>query len=163
MGPGCHKCRVAIPYNGLAAALEAWGFQSGTLIASDRHEAGNLRCVFPEARIVCLGRPGYAPPLRAADLSSKVAVVWRKPEQGSLPAEAEPEYAKIAGNAAATPERLCIPWQPYLIRQLRPSRFGSGWWSSLILRAARPVSALARPLECFSWLSASDREWSRNH
>jgi hypothetical protein len=62
---------------------------------------------------VCLGRPGYAPPLRAADLSSKVAVVWRKPEQGSLPAEAEPEFAKIAGNAAATPERLCIPWQPY--------------------------------------------------
>jgi hypothetical protein len=32
---------------------------------------------------------------------------------GSLPAEVEPEFAKIAGNAAATPERLCIPWQPY--------------------------------------------------
>jgi hypothetical protein len=56
-----------------------------------------------------LGRPGYAPPLRAADLSSKVAVVWRKPEQGSLPAEAEPEFAKIAGNAAATPERFMHP------------------------------------------------------
>jgi hypothetical protein len=62
---------------------------------------------------VCLGRPGYAPPLRAADLSSSVAVVWRKPERGFLPAEAEPEFAKIAGNAAATPERLRIPWQPY--------------------------------------------------
>jgi hypothetical protein len=112
-GPDCDKCRIAIPYDGLAAALEARGFQSGTLIASDRHDAGNLRRMFPQARIVCLGRPGYAPPLRAADLSSKVAVVWRKPEQGPLPAEAEPEFAKIAGNAAATPERLSIPWQPY--------------------------------------------------
>jgi hypothetical protein len=84
MVPDCHKCRVTIPYDGLAAALEARGFQSGTLIASDRHDAGNLRRMFPEARIVCLGRPGYAPPLRAADLSSKVAVVWRKQHEGPL-------------------------------------------------------------------------------
>jgi hypothetical protein len=45
MGPRCHKCRVAIPYDGLAATLDSRGFQSGTLIASDRHDAGNLRRV----------------------------------------------------------------------------------------------------------------------
>jgi hypothetical protein len=129
MGPECHKCRVAIPYEGLAAALEARGFQSGTLIASDRHDAGNLRRMFPEARIVCLGRPGYAPPLRAADLSSKVAAVWRKPEQGPLPAEAEPEFAKIAGNATATPERLRIPWQPY------PSTSAERAWEWMVVVA----------------------------
>ena len=40
----------------------------------------------PEARIVRLERPPYAPPPRAVDLSSRVAVVWRKGPEGS-PAE----------------------------------------------------------------------------
>jgi hypothetical protein len=113
MGPDCHKCRVAIPYDRLAAALEARGFHSGTLIAEDRHDAGNLRRMFPEARIVSLGRPNYAPSLRAVDLSSKVAVVWRKPDESKLPAEAEPELVRIAGSATVTPERILVPWQPY--------------------------------------------------
>ena len=52
MGPECRKCRVAVPYDGLAAALAAQGFKTGTLIAADRHDAGNLRRFFPEARIV---------------------------------------------------------------------------------------------------------------
>jgi hypothetical protein len=30
MGPECRKCRIAIPYDGLAAALEARGFHSGS-------------------------------------------------------------------------------------------------------------------------------------
>jgi hypothetical protein len=106
MGPECHKCRVAIPYDGLVAALEARGFQSGTLIASDRHDAGNLRRMFPEARIVC---PATARRRSFVEGCRRVA----KAEQGPLPAKAEPEFAKIAGNAAVTPERLHIPWQPY--------------------------------------------------
>jgi hypothetical protein len=64
MGPECRKCRIAVPYDGLAAALEAQGFKTGTLMAADRHDAGNLRRFFPEARIVRMERPAYAPPDR---------------------------------------------------------------------------------------------------
>jgi 4-amino-4-deoxy-L-arabinose transferase-like glycosyltransferase len=113
MRPDCEKCRIAVPYDGLAAALEARGFHSGTIIAVDRHDAGNLRRLFPDARIVCLGRPSYAPPIRATDLSSKVAVVWRKQDAKPLPKDAARELARIAGGVAVTPERLRIRWQPY--------------------------------------------------
>lgn len=113
MGPECRKCRVAVPYEGLAAALEARGFHAGTIVAADRHDAGNLRRLFPDARIVRLERPAYAPPMRAADFTSKVAVVWRKGPEKRLPNEAEDEFAKIAGKAAVTPERIGVPWQPY--------------------------------------------------
>jgi hypothetical protein len=113
MGPECRKCRVAVPYDGLAAALEAHGFKTGTLIAADRHDAGNLRRSFPDARIVRVERPAYAPPIRPADLTAKVAVVWRKGSNHRLPKEATREFAKIAGKLDPTPERVRVPWQPY--------------------------------------------------
>ena len=113
MGSDCRKCRIAVPYDGLAAALEAQGFKSGTLIAADRQDAGNLRRLFPEARIVRTEPPAYAPPIRASDLTSKVAVVWRKGSDNRLPKEAASEFAKIAGRVAVTPQRVVVPWQPY--------------------------------------------------
>jgi len=113
MGPECRKCRVAVPYDGLAAALVAHGFKTGTLIAADRHDAGNLRRYFPEARIVRVERPAYAPPMRPADLTAKVAVVWRKGSDNRLPKEAKSEFAKIAGKLDTTPERVRVAWQPY--------------------------------------------------
>src|SRR4051812_38556153 len=75
LGPDCHKCRVAIPYQGLAAALKERGFRSGTIIAQSRHDAGNLRRLFPDARIVCLESPAYAPPLAGGTKTVQVAVV----------------------------------------------------------------------------------------
>jgi hypothetical protein len=112
-GPECTKCRIAVPYDALAATLEARGFKTGTLIAANRHDAGNLRRRFPKARIVRVERPAYAPPMRAADLTSKVAVVWREGSDKRLPEEAKGEFAKIAGDVAVTPERVPFPWQPY--------------------------------------------------
>ena len=64
----------------------------GTLIAADRHDAGNLRRFFPEARIVRMERPAYAPPMRAADLAAQVAVVWRKGSEKRLPKDAKSEF-----------------------------------------------------------------------
>jgi 4-amino-4-deoxy-L-arabinose transferase-like glycosyltransferase len=113
MGPECRRCRIAVPYHGLAAALEARGFHSGTIIAADRDDAGNLRRIFPEARIVRLGPLSYAPLLRAADFSSKVAVVWRKGTVSGVPKEAKGELARVAGNVTAAPERVSIPWRSY--------------------------------------------------
>ena len=70
---------------------------------------GNLRRFFPEARIVRVERPAYAPPIRATDLTSKVAVVWRKGSEKRLPKEAKNEFARIAGKVAVTPERVGRP------------------------------------------------------
>ena len=52
-----------------------------------------------EARIVRVERPAYAPPIRATDLTSKVAVVWRKGSEKRLPKEAKNEFARIAGKS----------------------------------------------------------------
>lgn len=110
-GVECRKCRIAVPYEGLAAALKARGFETGTLIAATRDDAGNLRRMFPAARIVRLERPYYAPPVRAADSSSKLAVVWRRGVD--IPDEAQAELDRLAGSITVTPERVTVPWQPY--------------------------------------------------
>ena len=72
-----------------------------------------MRRSFPEARIVRTEPPAYAPPIRANDLTSKVAVVWRKESDRRLPKETLAEFSKIAGSLAVTPERVVVPWQPY--------------------------------------------------
>jgi 4-amino-4-deoxy-L-arabinose transferase-like glycosyltransferase len=110
-GENCRKCRIAVPYEGLAEALKARGFESGTLIAATRDDAGNLRRMFPAARIVRLERPYYAPPVRAADSSSKLAVVWR--DGVDMPDTAQAELDRLAGRTTAAPERVTVPWQPY--------------------------------------------------
>jgi 4-amino-4-deoxy-L-arabinose transferase-like glycosyltransferase len=133
MGPECRKCRIAVPYGGLAAALQARGFHSGTIIAEDRHDAGNLRRMFPEARLVCLGPPSYAPPIGPADLISKAVVIWRKGETQALPDGAESELARIGGHVAATPERLEIAWQPY------PSTSAERVWTWMVVVADSAV------------------------
>jgi hypothetical protein len=113
MDSDCRKCRIAIPYDGLAAKLAAQGFESGTLIATDRHDAGNLRRYFPDARVVRVERPAYAPPLRAGDGTAKVAVVWRHGSGKQVPKEARREFEQIAGSGVGTPQRIAVPWQPF--------------------------------------------------
>ena len=112
MGPDCVKCRIAVPYDGLAAALTARGFHAGTIIAADRQDAGNLRRMFPEARIVRLERPRYVPPL-CADAVPKVAVVWREGAANRLSRAEKRELVAILGGLTATPERVRVPWRPY--------------------------------------------------
>jgi hypothetical protein len=108
MGPHCNKCRIATPYAGLTQALKARGFEEGTIIALSRHDAGNLRRFFPNARIVCFDQPNYGPLMREVDGRSKAAVIWR-PEQGeTIPKIAEGELERLK----ATP-RVEVPWQPY--------------------------------------------------
>lgn len=112
MVPQCEQCRTAIPYDGLAAALKARGIWSGTIIASNRVDAGNLRRLFPEARIVCLKHPNYGPVTRTIDLSSPSAVVWRPSEGASLPRGAEQELSGVGGVGVIASQELRIPWTP---------------------------------------------------
>jgi 4-amino-4-deoxy-L-arabinose transferase-like glycosyltransferase len=113
MGPRCNKCRVAAPYQGLAEALKARGFEDGTIIALSRHDAGNLRRFFPDARIVCLDRPNYGPPARDADYQSETVVLWR-PEQGDdMPKAAQSDLERLRASPKGAPERVLVPWTPY--------------------------------------------------
>lgn len=113
MGPHCNKCRIATPYAGLTQALKARGFEEGTIIALSRHDAGNLRRFFPNARIVCFDRPNYGPLMREVDGRSKAAVIWR-PEQGeTIPKIAEGELERLKATPKGRAERIEVPWQPY--------------------------------------------------
>jgi hypothetical protein len=127
MGPHCNKCRVATPYGGLTDALQARGFTDGTIIALSRHDAGNLRRFFPEARIVCYDRPNYGPPPRAIDYTSEAVVLWR-PEQGDeMPKEANDELERLKARADGSPERVDVPWTPY------PGTGTAQTWSWMLL------------------------------
>jgi hypothetical protein len=129
MGPHCNKCRVATPYAGLAEALKARGFEDGTIIALSRHDAGNLRRFFPKARIVCLDRPNYGPPIRPVDGRSEAVVLWR-PEQGDkMPKMAEAELERLKASPKGPPERVQVPWKPY------PGTGPERRWDWMLLRA----------------------------
>jgi hypothetical protein len=58
-------CRALVPFAELAAGLRNAGFaEKGTIVVSDFHIGGNLRVLFPDARVMQIGYP---------------SVVWPKP------------------------------------------------------------------------------------
>ncbi len=64
--PFCKDCRQHIPYAHLERALAMRGAEAATLAAFDDHTAGNLRRLFPRARVLSAHLPSYAPPPTAA-------------------------------------------------------------------------------------------------
>ena len=60
--PFCSDCRQWIPYNAVAEVLTEEGFENGTLVAYTDHTSGNLRRLFPQARIISAHMPFYTPP-----------------------------------------------------------------------------------------------------
>jgi 4-amino-4-deoxy-L-arabinose transferase-like glycosyltransferase len=104
----CRKCRIAVPYEPLAAALQTAGFHSGPIIAADREEAGNLRRFFPDARIVRIERPRYVPRPKPFDPRSKLAVVWREDRRHRLSKADSDELARIIRSLDVKPEQLLV-------------------------------------------------------
>ena len=51
--------------DGPAAQLRDLGLARATIVAHDRVIAGNLRLLFPQARVLCAAQPHYVPPLAA--------------------------------------------------------------------------------------------------
>ncbi len=127
MGPHCRKCRVAIPYDGLAKALATRGFHSGTIIAQTRHDAGNLRRYFPQSRIVCLESPRYAPPLREK-ASGQVALVLNAKSRPRYVHDALRKAKALGATLSEPPEMVTVPWQPW--PQSAPERSWS--WAVLV-------------------------------
>lgn len=60
--PFCDDCRQHIPYRHLFDALSGAVTDSDTLVAFDDHTAGNLRRLFPDARVISSHQPFYTPP-----------------------------------------------------------------------------------------------------
>lgn len=63
--PFCEDCRQHIPYTYLNEVLEKMSAQEATLVGFDDHTAGNLRRIFPRARVMSSHQPFYTPPARA--------------------------------------------------------------------------------------------------
>ncbi|MHA7773594.1 glycosyltransferase family 39 protein [Roseibium sp. M-1] len=66
------KCRHMKPYAGLQAPLTGLGAANATLIADDGYTGGNLRVLFPEARIVTGSIPA------ASDPREKCFFIWEE-------------------------------------------------------------------------------------
>jgi len=127
MGPQCRKCRVAIPYEGLARSLATRGFHQGTIIAQTRHDAGNLRRYFPQSRIVCLDAPRYAPPLREK-ATGQVALVLNPKSRPRYLHDALRQATALGATGSKSPETVSVPWQPW--PPFSPERSWS--WSVLV-------------------------------
>jgi hypothetical protein len=112
MGQHCQKCRVAIPYDGLAQVLSTRGFQQGTIIAQSRHDAGNLRRYFPLSRISCLEAPRYAPPLSGAATGQVAIVLNPKPRPRYL-RDAVKQARSLGAKMDSHTATVTIPWQPW--------------------------------------------------
>ena len=73
--PFCSKCRQFIPYAPLAEAIGDAGFSQGTLVGFEDHTAGNLRRLFPAARVLSSHLQTYTPPATPAQ-EDKDADCW---------------------------------------------------------------------------------------
>jgi hypothetical protein len=70
--PFCEKCRQYVDYAPLKQAIGEGA--SATLVGFDDHTAGNLRRLFPRARVLSSHMPFYVPPGgRAAD---RCVFIW---------------------------------------------------------------------------------------
>ena len=72
--PFCSDCRQWIPYDAIADRLKDDGFEEGTLVAYTDHTAGNLRRLFPKARIISSHMPFYTPP--GGRVEDKCYFIW---------------------------------------------------------------------------------------
>jgi hypothetical protein len=128
MGSQCRKCRMAIPYEGLAKSLATRGFHQGTIIVQARHDAGNLRRYFPQSRIACLSNPRYAPPL-PGKATGQVALVLNPRSRPRYLHDALRQAIALGATALGPPETVSVAWQPW------PSSSPERSWSWTVLVA----------------------------
>ncbi len=90
------KCRHMKPYADLKAPLEAMGAAKATLIADNGYTGGNLRVLFPDARVVTRAIPARTPP------RDRCFFVWEEGDREPA-LSAEDRYADVAfGDSTGT-------------------------------------------------------------
>lgn len=65
--PFCRECRQWVPYEAIKFALDQQGFVDGTLVGLTDHTAGNLRRLYPHARVLSSYLLFYTPAGGAMD------------------------------------------------------------------------------------------------
>jgi len=72
--PLCKECRQWAPYGALKEALDTEGFENGTLVGFEDTTAGNLRRLYPHARMLSAHMPFYTAPGGA--IGDKCYFIW---------------------------------------------------------------------------------------
>ena len=110
--PFCKPCRQLVPYHGIRQALLARGFRGGTIITGYRHLGGNMRRLFPQARIINVLDPKFIPP-KFVNVPgfNDVAVVWSPRVNGEeLPQVIRGVLAQLKIKDAPRVETIKVPW-----------------------------------------------------
>ena len=68
--PFCGGCRQWVPYDQLAEKIEARDLHQGSLVAQEDHTAGNLRRLFPGARVLSTHLPMFTPPIKRSGMGA---------------------------------------------------------------------------------------------
>lgn len=114
------KCRHMKPYEDLKAPLSALGAGNATLIADDGYTGGNLRVLFPGARVVTRAIPARTPP------REKCFFIWEDgEEEPKMPAMER--FGKVASGEGGEPisaRYLTGSW-PHL---WKPDGWRTTWW-----------------------------------
>lgn len=121
--PFCDNCRQYIPYTYLQQPLSALGAEEATLVGFDDHTAGNLRRLFPGARVLSAHLPSYAPPapsglgdcyfIWSPDLTSPDSSAIAQMDQSKIVQAGGPWARKMSGERQArTTQWLLVPLAP---------------------------------------------------
>ncbi|MEM9168327.1 MAG: glycosyltransferase family 39 protein [Pseudomonadota bacterium] len=128
----CDACRQWTPYALLAQSLKAWGAGEATVAGFTDDDAGNLRRLLPEARIVSAHLPAYAPP---GGHGRACWFVWR---EGAPPPIDPALAAHFTGQAIRT---VSAPWPALRFDEARRRTD----WRIVRVRDANLADALCRP------------------
>lgn len=124
LDPVCKICRWGIPYTGLAAEMQARGFDgAGLIVAAGTELAGNLRAQFPHALVTTA-----AVPQRPAFGRGRMAIVWGNEtaaEVESLVSAADARIPIDLSRATAAD----IPWH----HLWRPTGYRTSTWHVLVI------------------------------
>ncbi len=125
------KCRHMKPYADLKAPLEGLGAADATLIADDGYTGGNLRVLFPDARVVTKAIPARTAP------REKCFFVWEEGDrEPKLPAAERFEQAAFWQAEAPVSVRYLTGAWPHLWKE---KGWRTTWWGVAEIDPAAPV------------------------
>ncbi len=132
MDPVCQTCRWGIPYTGLAQEMRARGFDgNGTIVSLEHELSGNLRQLFPNAKVIARAYPKFTP--EGADWTrGRVAYVW-DPKMPMKKAQGYLRFLLPKGIEARDAELLIVPWRSLF----REAGYRTSSWNLLILDKGR--------------------------
>lgn len=125
------KCRHMKPYADLRAPLADLGAATATLVADDGYTGGNLRVLFPTARIVTKAIPARTPP------REKCFFVWEEGDEApGLTAEERFERNAFWETSTPLSARFLTGSWPHAFKE---PGWRTTWWGVAELRPEAPV------------------------